>query len=65
MSKMSFSRSTPGAISVSTTPLLLSSKTALSVIYNTGWATSTAYSPLNVICSTALMNLLVLPSDYI
>jgi len=59
---MCFSRSIPGAISLSSRPSSVSLKTALSVMYMTSWPFSSACFPLKVICSISFLNFFDFPS---
>src|SRR5690606_6885029 len=58
----SFSRSTPGAISIKVISPFSRVKTARSVMYRTDWLTWAAYRPLKVTCSTRSTNFLFFPS---
>jgi hypothetical protein len=63
--RMSRSMSIPGATSVSTSPLSLSSNTQRSVTYSTGWPRSVAMLPEKVRCSTCCTNFFMPPSWWI
>src|SRR5664279_3765200 len=57
--RMSCSTSTPGAISISSSPSGVSANTHRSVTYSTGFPAAAAYWPLNVRCSTSSRNFAV------
>src|SRR5271165_2657973 len=57
-----FLRSTPGAISVSSSPSLVNRNTQRSVMYSTDLPDFRATCPLNVTCSTLFTNFRMWPS---